>query len=159
VVLALVAVAPLLLALGAAPAGGSHLVALVGRVGRGRGHLRPRLRAHRALTRASHRAAASSPPLAGAAALLGYVTQRYLVAPNTVLGPVPGIVMRVHQLVALASAVGLLVAAGVVPLALLVYWVVNATWTLAQSAVIARWFPTPGSVAAARAAIRRAGDG
>jgi YidC/Oxa1 family membrane protein insertase len=90
--------------------------------------------------------------LAGTAALLGDVTQRYLVAPNTVLDSVPEAVARVHQLLPLVSAAGLLVAAGVVPLALLVYWVVNATWTLGQSAVVVRWFPTPGSPAAARRA-------
>ncbi len=28
----------------------------------------------------------------------------------------------------------------------------NSTWTLAQSAVITRWFPTPGTPAAARRA-------
>jgi YidC/Oxa1 family membrane protein insertase len=48
------------------------------------------------------------------------------------------------------SAVGVLVAGGVVPAALLVYWVCNSLWTLAQSAVIWRWFPTPGSPAASR---------
>jgi YidC/Oxa1 family membrane protein insertase len=90
--------------------------------------------------------------LAGTAALLGYLTQRYLVAPNTVLDSVPGAVARVQQLMPLASATGILVAAGVVPLALLVYWVTNATWTCAQSAVIMRWFPTPGSPAWTRAA-------
>ena len=34
--------------------------------------------------------------------------------------------------------------AGVVPVALLVYWVCSSAWTLGQSAVVARWFPTPG---------------
>ena len=43
----------------------------------------------------------------------------------------------------------LVVAGGVAPVALLVYWVCNSTWTLGQTAVIARWFPTPGSAAAA----------
>jgi YidC/Oxa1 family membrane protein insertase len=57
---------------------------------------------------------------------------------------------RTQQLMPALSAVGLLVAGGVVPVALLVYWVCNAVWTFAQSAVVWRWFPTPGSPAAAR---------
>jgi len=40
----------------------------------------------------------------------------------------------------------------VVPVALLVYWVCSSRWTLVQSAVVWRWFPTPGSAAATRAA-------
>ena len=88
--------------------------------------------------------------LAGTAALLSYVTQRFLVAPNTVLTDVPEVMARVQQSMPLISAVGLLVAGGVVPLALLVYWVCNGAWTLGQSAVVWRWFPTPGSAAAAR---------
>jgi YidC/Oxa1 family membrane protein insertase len=88
--------------------------------------------------------------LAGLAAGLSYVTQRYLVAPNTVLTDVPPAVTKVQQMLPTVSAVGLLVAAGAVPTALLVYWVCNSAWTLGQSAVVWRWFPTPGSVAAAR---------
>jgi len=42
------------------------------------------------------------------------------------------------------------VAGSVVPMALLAYWVCNGVWTLGQSAVIWRWFPTPGSPAAER---------
>jgi YidC/Oxa1 family membrane protein insertase len=63
-------------------------------------------------------------------------------------------VARVQHLLPLLSAAGLLVAGGFVPVALLVYWVCNALWTLAQSAVVTRWFPTPGSPAAARLARR-----
>ncbi|MBI4939975.1 MAG: YidC/Oxa1 family membrane protein insertase [Actinobacteria bacterium] len=92
--------------------------------------------------------------LAGTAALLSWVTQTYLVAPNTVLADVPEAVARVQHLVPALSALGLLVAAGFAPVALLVYWVCNALWTLAQQAVVTRWFPTPGSPAAARAAGR-----
>ena len=44
-----------------------------------------------------------------------------------------------------AVPLGMAVAAAVVPAALLVYWVLNATWTLGQSAVVWRFFPTPGS--------------
>jgi len=89
--------------------------------------------------------------LAGTAALLSSVTQKYVVAPNTVLDSASDAVLRAHQLMPVLSAVGLLVAAGFVPVALLVYWVVNSSWTLAQAAVITRWFPTPGSPAAAAA--------
>ena len=92
--------------------------------------------------------------LAATAALLSYVTQKYVVAPNTVLDTASEAVVRAHQLMPALSAIGLLVAGGVVPVALLVYWVVNSSWTLGQCAVIARWFPTPGSPAAARLAIR-----
>jgi YidC/Oxa1 family membrane protein insertase len=88
--------------------------------------------------------------LAATAALLSYVTQRCLVAPNTVLTDLPETMARVQQLIPAVSAVGLLVAGGVVPVALLVYWVCNSTWTLGQSAIVWRWFPTPGSPAALR---------
>ncbi len=90
--------------------------------------------------------------LAGTAALLSLVTQRYLVGPNTMAADVPQAMARLQHLLPALSAVGVLVAAGFVPLALLVYWVCNAVWTLGQSAVIWRWFPTPGTPAAARAA-------
>ena len=76
--------------------------------------------------------------------LLSYVTQRFLVAPNTVLTDVPEAMARVQQLMPAVSAVGLLVAGGVVPVALLVYWVCNSTWTLGQSAIVWRWFPHAG---------------
>jgi YidC/Oxa1 family membrane protein insertase len=89
--------------------------------------------------------------LAVAAAGLAYVTQRYLVASNTVTDGLPEAMARAQQLMPALSAVGLVVAGGVVPVALLVYWVCNSVWTLGQSAVICRWFPTPGSPAADRA--------
>jgi len=94
--------------------------------------------------------------LAGTAALLSYVTQKYVVAPNTALDTTSETLVRAHQLMPALSAVGLLVAGGVVPVVLLVYWAVNSSWTLAQSAVIARWFPTPGTPAADRLAARAA---
>ena len=81
--------------------------------------------------------------LAVVAALLSYATQRFLIAPNTVLTDVPDTISRAHQLMPALSAAGLLVAGGVVPVTLLVYWVCNSIWTLGQSAVIRRWFPTP----------------
>ena len=86
--------------------------------------------------------------LAGTAAALAYVTQKFLVAPNTVLADLPDYMARTHQMMPALSALGLVVAGGVVPVALLVYWVCNAIWTLGQSAAVCRWFPTPGSPAA-----------
>ena len=86
--------------------------------------------------------------LAGAAAVLAFVTQRFLVLPNTVVSDLPEALARTHQMMPALSAIGLLVAGGFVPVALLVYWVCNATWTLGHSAVVFRWFPTPGSPAA-----------
>lgn len=84
------------------------------------------------------------------AAGLSFITQRYLVASNTATAEVPEALARAQQIMPALSAVGLLVAGGVVPAALLVYWVCNNAWTLAQTAVVWRWFPTPGSPAAAR---------
>lgn len=89
--------------------------------------------------------------LALAASALSFVTQKYLVAPNTSTVDLPEAVAKAYQVMPAMSALGLLVAAGVVPVALLLYWVCNSTWTLGQSAVIWRWFPTPGSPAAMRA--------
>jgi YidC/Oxa1 family membrane protein insertase len=90
--------------------------------------------------------------LALVAAGLSYVTQRYVVAPNTLTDGVPQALASAQQLLPAVSAVSLLVAGGVVPVALVTYWICNSTWTLAQSAVITRWFPTPGTAAAARRA-------
>lgn len=89
--------------------------------------------------------------MALAAATLAYVTQRFLVAPNTVADGLSETLVRVQQVMPTLSAVGLLIAGGFVPVALLAYWVCNSAWTMGQSAVIRRWFPTPGSPAAARA--------
>jgi len=88
--------------------------------------------------------------LACTAAVLAFVTQKYLVAPNTVMTDLPDIMITTQQLMPVLSAVGLVVAGGVVPVALLAYLACNAVWTLGQSAVIWRWFPTPGSPAASR---------
>jgi YidC/Oxa1 family membrane protein insertase len=85
-----------------------------------------------------------------AAATFTYVTQRRFVVPNAVTDGMPEAMATVQQVVPALAAVGLLVAGGVVPAALLCYWVCNSLWTLAQSAVIWRWFPTPGSPAARR---------
>jgi YidC/Oxa1 family membrane protein insertase len=88
--------------------------------------------------------------LAATAAGLSYITQRYLVAPNTITDDLPEVVAKAQQWMPALSALGLIVAGGLVPIALLVYWVSNSLWTLTQSAVIMRWFPTPGSPAAGR---------
>ena len=87
--------------------------------------------------------------LACTAAALAYVTQKYLIAPNTVIADLPEVMARTHQMMPVLSALGVAVAGGFVPVALLVYWVCNAAWTLGQSVVVWRWFPTPGSPAAA----------
>ena len=88
--------------------------------------------------------------LAATTAVLSYITQKYLVAPNTVLTDVSEVMTKVHQLMPAISALGLIVAASAVPVALLVYWVCNSAWTLGQSAIVWRWFPTPGSPAGRR---------
>lgn len=85
-----------------------------------------------------------------AAAALSYVTQKWLVLPNTLTGAMPEPMTHAQQLMPAVSALAMLVAGGFVPVALLAYWVCNALWTLGQSAVVWRWFPTPGSPAAAR---------
>ena len=88
--------------------------------------------------------------LAAVVAGLAFVTQKYLVAPNTVVADLPDAMARVHQMMPALSALGLAVAGGLVPVALLAYWACSAVWTLGQSAVVWRWFPTPGSPAAGR---------
>ena len=94
--------------------------------------------------------------MAATAAVLAFVTQRYLVAPNTSLEGLPEAMTRAQHLVPAMSALGVVVAGGVVPLALLFYWVCSSAWTMGQSAVVWRWFPTPGTPAAARRAPTRA---
>lgn len=88
--------------------------------------------------------------MAVTAAALAYVTQKYVVGPNTSIDGLPEAVARVQHFMPAFSALGLIVAGGVVPLALLSYWVCNSAWTLGQAAVISRWFPTPGTPAANR---------
>ena len=88
--------------------------------------------------------------MAGVAALLAYVTQRFLVAPNTVTAGLPETMAQVQKVMPTVSALGVVVAAGAVPLGLIAYWVCNSAWTMAQTAVIVRWFPTPGTAAAQR---------
>lgn len=88
--------------------------------------------------------------LALLAAGLSYVTQRYFVATNTLVDGMPEAMVTTQQMMPAISAIGLLVAGGFVPTALLVYWLCNSTWTLGQSVVVWRWFPTPGTPAARR---------
>ena len=92
--------------------------------------------------------------LAITAAALSYATQKFFVAPNTLLDQMPEAMASAHRMMPALSAVGLLVAGGVVPVALLAYWVLSSGWTLGQSAIVARWFPTPGTEAAGRPALR-----
>lgn len=95
--------------------------------------------------------------LAAVAAVLSYVTQRFVVLPNTVTEGMPEAMASAQRLMPTLSALGIAVSAGIVPVALLAYWVMSSSWSLAQSAVVARWYPTPGTEAAARAALRAAG--
>ena len=88
--------------------------------------------------------------LALLAASLSFATQRFLVAPNTITDGVPEAMVSAQRMMPVLSAGSLLVTGGVVPLALLVYWVCSQAWTFAQTAVIVRWYPTPGTPAAAR---------
>lgn len=88
--------------------------------------------------------------LAAATAALGFVTQRHLVMPNTSLADMPEAMASAQRVVPFVSAVGILVAGHVVPVALVFYWLCGALWTFTQSAVVWRWFPTPGTPAAER---------
>lgn len=88
--------------------------------------------------------------LAVTAAALSYVTQRYVVASNTLTDGLPEAVVSAQRLMPALSALGLVIAGGVVPVTLLAYWVCNSAWTLGQSTVVSRWFPTPGTAAALR---------
>ncbi|MFB9312064.1 membrane protein insertase YidC [Nocardioides plantarum] len=88
--------------------------------------------------------------LAAATAALGFVTQRYLVMPNTSVADMPEAMASAQRLVPFLSAGGILVAGHVVPVALVFYWLCGAIWTFTQSAMVWRWFPTPGTPAAER---------
>ncbi|MDR7251561.1 YidC/Oxa1 family membrane protein insertase [Nocardioides sp. BE266] len=92
--------------------------------------------------------------LAAVAATLSFVTQHYFVAPNTTTEGMPETMVTVQRLMPGLSAAGILVSAGVVPVALLAYWTFSSAWTLCQSAIVMRWFPTPGTEAARRAELR-----
>ena len=89
--------------------------------------------------------------LAATAAAVSYLSQRLWVLPNMVRADLPESMVRMQELMPVISAGGMLLAGSSVPLALLVYWVISGLWTAGQASVIHRWFPTPGSPAAARA--------
>lgn len=84
------------------------------------------------------------------AAAIAYVTQRWLVLPNTITDGLPEPMLQAQQLMPLAAAIGVLVAAATVPAGLVFYWLTSNLWTMGQQAVITRWFPTPGTAAHAR---------
>jgi YidC/Oxa1 family membrane protein insertase len=88
--------------------------------------------------------------LAAVAALVSFATQHLFVMPNTPTEGMPEAMQQATRLMPTLSAVGLLAAGAFVPVGLLVYWVASQAWTLGQSFVVWRWFPTPGSRAAAR---------
>ncbi len=88
--------------------------------------------------------------LAVVAAVLTFVTQRWFVLPLTDPAGQPPQLAAGQRALPLLGAGGVLVAAWFVPAGLVVYWVVNNTWTLAQQFVIWRFAPTPGSPAARR---------
>jgi YidC/Oxa1 family membrane protein insertase len=82
--------------------------------------------------------------------MLAYVTQRYPFATDVATDGPPEAMVR-RQLMPALAALGLIVAGGVVPVALVAYGVCNSVWTLEQSAVIWQLVPTPGSPGADRA--------
>lgn len=95
--------------------------------------------------------------LALASAGLSYASTRWFALPNTVLEGMPEAMVSAQRLMPALSAVGVLVAAGAVPVGLLVYWVATNAWTAGQQFAIARWWPTPGTPAHAALLARRAG--
>lgn len=95
--------------------------------------------------------------LAVLSAVLSWATQHWFVLPNTVLEGLPEPMVAAQRLTPALSGLGVLVAAGAVPVGLLVYWVANNAWTFGQQAAIARWWPTPGSSAHERRRARLGG--
>lgn len=90
--------------------------------------------------------------LASIAAAASYLGQRWFAMPNL---PDSGVDQPVAMVALMGwlpalSAVGILVGATVVPAGLLAYWCLNNLWTFAQQGLIWRFWPTPGSPAAAR---------
>ncbi len=88
--------------------------------------------------------------LAAVAALVSFATQHLFVMPNTPTDGMPEAMQQATRMMPTLSAGGLLLAGTFVPVGLLVYWVASQVWTLGQSFVVWRWFPTPGSRAARR---------
>lgn len=85
-------------------------------------------------------------------AAVSFVTQRFLVLPNTTTEGMPDAMQQATRVMPTVSALGLLAAGAFVPVGLLVYWVLSQAWTMAQSFVVWRWFPSPGTPAAQRRA-------
>lgn len=83
------------------------------------------------------------------AAAVSFGTQRFFVLPNTTTEGMPEAVQQATRVMPTVS-LGLLAAGAFVPVGLLVYWVLSQAWTLAQSFVVWRWFPSPGTPAAER---------
>ncbi len=100
------------------------------------------------------RAAALSPAgavlvgLALALAAVTYLTQRYLALRNLPAHALTGQMGQIQSLMPGLSTVGVLISAAFVPAGVLLYWAVSAVWTLAQQAVVVRFWPTPTSPAA-----------
>ncbi|MEO9323733.1 membrane protein insertase YidC [Nocardioides sp. C4-1] len=92
--------------------------------------------------------------LAAVAAGLGFVTQKVFAQQNMNTADLPESMASAQRIVPFVSSIGILVAGHVVPVALVFYWACGAVWTCAQTAVVWRWFPTPGTPAA-----RRHGEG
>ncbi|KQO42775.1 membrane protein insertase YidC [Aeromicrobium sp. Leaf245] len=93
--------------------------------------------------------------LAVVAAAVSFATQHFFAMPNTTTDGMPEAVQQATRLMPTLSSVGLLAAGAFVPVGLLVYWVFSQVWTLGQSFVVWRWFPTPGTRAAERSSARR----
>jgi len=94
--------------------------------------------------------------LAVLAAALSLATQRWFALPNADLTDVPDAVAGVQRLVPWLGAAGVLAAAAFVPAGVLLYWVLTNAWTFAQQGLVARFWPTPGTPAAARRVARLA---
>lgn len=88
--------------------------------------------------------------LGGLAAAVSFITQRFFVLPNTTTEGMPEAMQQATRVMPTVSALGLLAAGAFVPVGLLVYWVLSQAWTLVQSFVAWRWFPSPGTPAAQR---------
>lgn len=94
--------------------------------------------------------------LAVVAAALTFATQYWFTLPMTDLSGQPDSMAVIQRAVPWLTGAGVLAAAGFVPAGLIVYWVLNNTWTFAQQGLIWRFAPTPGSPAAVHRAAARA---
>jgi YidC/Oxa1 family membrane protein insertase len=86
-------------------------------------------------------------------AFLSYATQHWFTGPMSAYAGQSEPMAAVQRVLPVLSAVGVLVSACFVPAGLVVYWCLSNLWTFAQQAVVWRFAPTPGSLAA----LRRAG--